>query len=119
MKAYRADVLTFQGHGAGASAHLQRDGYLVVGQGPGSPHPVFLAVGAAASVQQQLSRDLKVDLASVPCEHLPGKILAPGFVDLHVHYPQVDVIGSPATGLLPWLENYTFPQEMRFADPAH
>ena len=38
---------------------------------------------------------------------------------MHIHYPQVDVIASPADGLLPWLENYTFVQEARFADPAH
>src|SRR5690606_35813518 len=43
----------------------------------------------------------------------------PGFVDLHVHYPQTEIIGSPADGLLPWLERYTFPHEARFADPAH
>ncbi len=48
-----------------------------------------------------------------------GLVLAPGFVDLHLHYPQVDVVASPADGLLPWLENYTFPQEARFADPLH
>ena len=47
-------------------------------------------------------------------EHLPSRIIAPGFVDMHVHYPQLDVIGSPADGLLPWLENYTFPEEKRF-----
>jgi len=52
-------------------------------------------------------------------EHWPGRIIAPGFVDLHIHYPQVDVIGSPAEGLLPWLEKYTFVQESRFADPLH
>ncbi len=51
--------------------------------------------------------------------HWPGRIIAPGFVDLHVHYPQTDVIGSPAPGLLPWLEQYTFPAEARFCDPAH
>jgi cytosine/adenosine deaminase-related metal-dependent hydrolase len=34
-------------------------------------------------------------------------------------FPQTDVIGSPAEGLLPWLENYTFPHESRFADPAY
>ena len=38
---------------------------------------------------------------------------------MHIHYPQVDVIGSPAEGLLPWLENYTFPQETRFSEPTH
>ena len=48
-----------------------------------------------------------------------GAIIAPGFVDLHIHFPQIDVIGSPAAGLLPWLENYTFPHESRFSDEAH
>ena len=47
-----------------------------------------------------------------------GCLIAPGFVDLHTHYPQIDVIGSPAAGLLAWLEQHTFPCEMRFADPA-
>ena len=51
--------------------------------------------------------------------HWPGRILAPGFVDLHVHFPQTDVIGSPADGLLPWLENYTFPHESRFCAPEY
>ena len=32
-------------------------------------------------------------------------IVLPGFIDLHVHYPQLDVIGSPADGLLPWLDS--------------
>ena len=40
-------------------------------------------------------------------------------MDLHIHFPQIDVIGSPAAGLLPWLENYTFPHESRFSDEAH
>jgi guanine deaminase len=51
--------------------------------------------------------------------HFPGRMLAPGFVDLHVHYPQLDVIGAPADGLLPWLNNYTFPAESRFTDAGH
>lgn len=47
------------------------------------------------------------------------KLIAPGFVDAHVHFPQLDVVGSPAEGLLPWLEHHTFPNEARFVDPAH
>lgn len=54
-----------------------------------------------------------------PLTHWPGRLIAPGFIDMHVHYPQTDIIGAPAEGLLPWLENYTFPAEARFADPAH
>ncbi len=54
--------------------------------------------------------------AHLPVTHWPGRIIAPGFVDLHIHFPQTDVIGSPADGLLPWLEDYTFPHESRFAD---
>jgi guanine deaminase len=48
-----------------------------------------------------------------------GKIITPGFIDTHVHYPQTDIIASPAPGLLPWLETYTFPAERRFADAGH
>ena len=55
----------------------------------------------------------------VEVQHWPGRIIAPGFVDLHIHYPQTQVIGSPASGLLPWLENYTFPEEQRFQDPDY
>jgi guanine deaminase len=47
-----------------------------------------------------------------------GRLLLPGFVDTHVHCPQLDVIGSWGAGLLDWLETYTFPAEQRHADPA-
>ena len=61
-------------------------------------------------------------------QHLPaeqaiqdhrGKLIMPGFIDTHIHYPQTDIIGSPAEGLLPWLETYTFPTEKQFSDPLH
>jgi guanine deaminase len=47
-----------------------------------------------------------------------GQLVLPGFVDTHVHSPQLDVIASYGTELLDWLENYTFPAEQRYADPA-
>lgn len=107
MKCYRAAILRFDADG---QAVYESDGLLVVGPGAAGCE-VVLAVGPYGALADRF--------AGVPVEHLPGRILAPGFVDLHVHYPQVDVIGSPASGLLPWLENYTFPQEARFADPSH
>ena len=64
-------------------------------------------------------RDLAPQYPDLPVTNWPGMCIAPGFVDLHIHYPQTDVIASPAEGLLPWLEHYTFPHEKQFGDPAH
>ncbi|MDR7331374.1 guanine deaminase [Roseateles asaccharophilus] len=47
-----------------------------------------------------------------------GKLVLPGFIDTHVHCPQLDVIASYGTELLDWLKRYTFPAECAFADPA-
>jgi guanine deaminase len=47
-----------------------------------------------------------------------GQLLMPGFIDTHVHCPQIDVIASWGTELLDWLNTYTFPAEARHADPA-
>ncbi|HHL42615.1 MAG TPA: guanine deaminase, partial [Hellea balneolensis] len=41
----------------------------------------------------------------------------PGFIDTHVHYPQIDVIASYGAQLMDWLSDYTFPAELSFADP--
>ena len=51
-------------------------------------------------------------------DHRPHLIL-PGFIDPHIHFPQVQVIASWGAQLLDWLNNYTFPAEAQFADPAH
>lgn len=52
-------------------------------------------------------------------ETWPGAVILPGFVDTHVHYPQTRIIGSASGPLLPWLQASVFPEESRFADPAH
>ena len=48
----------------------------------------------------------------------PG-LLAPGFVDGHLHYPQTRVMGAANGPLLTWLERTVFPEEARFADGAY
>ncbi len=108
MQAYRASILYFAPHQEGVvpRAVYEQDGLLVVGPNAAG-RQVVQAVGPY--------RDLAGQYASTPVQHWPDRIIAPGFVDLHVHYPQTNVIGSPAEGLLPWLENYTFPEENRFA----
>ncbi len=47
------------------------------------------------------------------------RLLLPGFVDAHMHYPQTGIVASWGKRLIDWLESYTFPEEMRLADPAH
>jgi guanine deaminase len=50
------------------------------------------------------------------CDHR-GRLLLPGFIDSHVHMPQLEVIASHGADLLHWLQTYTFPAERRYADP--
>jgi len=106
-KAYRASLLRFDSSGRPL---FDQDGLLVVGP-DARGRQVVLDAGAWS--------DLATRHADVDTTHFPGRILAPGFIDMHVHFPQTDIIGAPSEGLLPWLENYTFPAESRFADPAH
>jgi len=47
------------------------------------------------------------------------KLITPGFVDTHLHAPQLEMIGSYGGHLLEWLNRYTFPTERKFEDPAH
>ncbi len=110
MKAYRASLLYFKGR----EAVFEQDGLLVVG-----PNAQGRQVVQTIGSYQSNFQSLQSSYPSLPIEHLPGRIIAPGFVDMHIHYPQLDVIGSPADGLLPWLENYTFPEEKRFAAPEY
>jgi guanine deaminase len=51
-------------------------------------------------------------------DHRPHLIL-PGFIDPHLHFPQMQVIASFGTRLIEWLNTYTFPEEMRFSSKAH
>ncbi len=48
-----------------------------------------------------------------------GDFVMPGFIDAHIHYPQMEMIASHGEQLLQWLERYTFPTEQRFEDPEH
>src|SRR6185369_3313240 len=107
MHAFRASLLRFA---EDRRAVYEEDGLLVVGP-DAQGQRVIRAAGAFSA--------LAPNFPGVAIEHLPGRILAPGFIDLHIHFPQLDVIGSPAAGLLPWLENYTFPQESKFSEEAH
>jgi guanine deaminase len=116
VKAFRASLLYFAASGTGAAglAVYEKDGLLVIAPDDSGRQRV-VAIGEYRAV---LARYADLEPALL-ISHFPGCIIAPGFVDMHLHYPQLDVIGSPAEGLLPWLENYTFPHEARFSSPEY
>ncbi len=107
MNAYRAAILRFADD---RTAVYEADGLLVTGP-DATGCQVVKAVGAYSLLSAQFP--------GVNIQYFPGRLIAPGFVDMHIHYPQTDVIGAPAAGLLPWLEDYTFPHEKRFVDPQY
>ncbi|MDV2994115.1 MAG: Guanine deaminase [Chroococcidiopsis sp. SAG 2025] len=49
----------------------------------------------------------------------PGMLIVPGFIDTHVHFPQLEIIAAYGEQLLTWLNKYTFPTEGKFKDKAY
>ena len=108
QQAYRASLLHFTNDPA---FHQQayawhEDGLLIVNNGK------VKAAGDYAQLKGSLPEGITV-------QDYRGKLIMPGFIDTHIHYPQTDMIASPAPGLLPWLETYTFPTERKFGNPQH
>lgn len=46
----------------------------------------------------------------------PDKLIMPGFIDTHIHYPQTAMVAAYGEQLLEWLSKYTFPTEAKFKD---
>jgi len=108
LQAYRGSLLHFLADPAFSdNAHTwHEDGLLIVADGK------VQAAGDYAALHPALP-------PGTPVHDYSGKLLMPGFIDTHIHYPQTDMIASPSEGLLPWLETYTFPVERGFEDPVH
>ena len=107
---HRGQLLSFVSDpGVGADAASYRfyaDGALLVDGGR------IAALGSADSILAALPNDFPV------VDH-GRRLLLPGFIDTHIHYPQTDVIAAGGRQLLDWLENHTFVEERRFGDPQH
>lgn len=106
MKIYRARVFTpvadpFSG-GIEGSYRYYEDGFLAVAAG-----------GRIADVGEWEAAP-EGDVIDYS-----GRLIAPGFVDTHLHGPQLEMIGSYGGHLLEWLNHYTFPTERKFEDPEH
>ena len=106
LRAFRGELLSVR-HDPRDHADAVRhepDGLLVVEDG------TVIARGPFA--------DLAGRFGEVRTEVLAG-LVVPGFVDAHVHYPQMDRIASHGEQLLDWLERHIFPAEKAFADRAY
>ena len=89
-----------------AACLYEEDGALLVRDGK------IAARGDHASVSR------KAGAGAAVIDHRPH-LLLPGFIDAHIHYPQMQVIASYGAELLEWLNEYTFPEETRFRDAQH
>jgi len=100
-RALRGRLLSF---GPGDAHHYEPDGVVLIQAGRIS------AVGPWQDV---------VLPQGVVVEDHGGRLIMPGFIDPHIHYPQCRMIASYGAQLIEWLERYTFPAEQKFADPAY
>ena len=81
------------------------------------PDHLLLIAGGRIAAVQPASQSLPPDWVGAIQEDYRGRLILPGFIDTHVHCPQLDVIASYGAELLDWLNTYTFPAERCYADP--
>lgn len=63
--------------------------------------------------------ELSAKYPGIETTTINGRIIMPGFVDGHVHFPQTRVLGAYGQQLLPWLQQWIFPEEMKYRDSAY
>ncbi|MCZ2341864.1 MAG: guanine deaminase [Bacteroidales bacterium] len=87
------------------AARFVPDGLLIIAEGK------IVDFGSFTEVSNRHSQ--------VPVTHLPGRLILPGFIDGHIHFPQTRVLGAYGHQLLDWLQNWIIPEEMRYADRTY
>jgi guanine deaminase len=110
VTAIRGALVTFSGdpfvEGVAATRHFESDAIVAMAGGR------IVDCGAAREVSARLP-------AGTPVVAYANALITAGFIDAHVHYPQIPVIGAGGKNLLDWLADYTFPMERRYADAGH
>ena len=85
------------------------NGYIAVEDG--------LVAGVAGSLSELIAQCPSFDDERLKVIDFGDKLLIPAMNDMHVHAPQVRNQGvAMDLELLPWLQNYTFPEESKYAD---
>jgi guanine deaminase len=107
----RGRILTFldeplMGEAATEAFIYIEDGGLLIREGK------IAALDSYATLRAGAGRNVEV------VDHRPY-LIVPGFIDCHIHYPQMQVVGSYAGALLEWLNKYTFVEEQKFSNQGH
>ena len=92
--------------GVARARRYESDGIVAMAEGR------IVASGSAADM-------LRVLPADTPVTQYANALITAGFIDSHVHYPQLPIIGAGGKPLLEWLSTYTFPAEERYADATY
>ncbi len=110
VKAYKASIFHMTADpsivGTEDAHEYFADGMLVVENG------ITLQAGHRTEIEPTLPEGTEI------IDHT-GNMIVPGFIDTHIHFPQLDMIASFGEQLLDWLNKYTFPEEAKFADIEH
>ncbi len=107
--AYRASILHFLSDPATTkdkSYEYIKDGLLIVRDGQ------IVSAGPYKSSIAKLAKTSNV-------VNYSGYLITPGFVDAHVHYPQVEIIASYGEQLIEWLNTYVFPAERKYSNSQY
>ena len=88
-----------------AALRVDTDAALLVEDG------VITARGAYAELRRAHPAEQIVDLT--------GGLVLPGFVDTHVHFPQIRAVGGMGMPLMEWLDKYALPEEAKMADVGY
>jgi len=106
--AIRGPMLTFTGDpfrdGLAHTMRYEPDAIVAMADGK------ITHAGPADIIRPQLAPDVKIE------SYGKDALISAGFIDTHVHYPQVPMIGAYGAQLLDWLNTYTFPTELKYAD---
>ena len=107
IKLYRGEVFDFTDSPLDRTDAFRYfpDGALVVKEG------IIIDCGPFKELESRYAGCERIDYS--------GKLIMPGFIDSHIHYPQAEIIGMYGKQLLEWLNDYTFPAEQAFSSPEH
>ncbi|MFS7307823.1 guanine deaminase [Rahnella inusitata] len=93
-------------HELEAQVRYIEDGLMLLSGG----HIVWLGDGREGEGKLAQARQT----AGLEIDDYRDKLIVPGFVDTHIHYPQTEMIGAYGEQLLEWLQRYTFPTEQQY-----